>query len=296
MLQSMKWAAVLLLVGASGPAHAAVKLDWKFKEGDKFYFENKTQLKQTVEAMGQKIKFDMDTTMVTRYTVKKKTQDAMVLESKIETVKIKSDSDAAREMEKVLDNLKGASFTITLSSTGKIQKFEGYEDLIKKIAKQDENAAKMFKGIMAESTFKQEVEDYFFFGPDKAVDKGDAWKKTQKVSMGPLGNMKAVNQYTYKGKTKEGEQIDMTAKLTYEPPQGNNQAFPLKITKGDFKSTSYKGTLWFDAARGRLVRYQVNTMIKAQLTAEVMNQTIDMSLDQTVQGTIRVLDKAPSDD
>jgi hypothetical protein len=257
--------------------------------------ESTAKIKQAMEAMGMKAKVDMDFKTVNRYTVKKAARDGVVLEAKVETVDVKTDGPGGEEIEKFMKLLRGALFAVTLDRNGKITRYEGYAEHIRKIAKEDKQQAKMFQALLTEDALRQEPEDLFEIGPDKAVAKGGRWQKKQRVSLGAVGSLKAVSQFTYQGKSKEGEQIDVTATLTYLPPQGGD-GLPFKITKGDLKAASYKGKIWFDQNRSRVARVRIMTTIKGNLTAEVMNQTVEMSLEQSSVGTVRVLDRSPSDD
>ena len=72
------------------PTWDEVKLEWKFNEGDKFYVEDVSTMKQKIEFMGKGFDQTLKTTMVTSYTVKQKTGDSVVLVQKIEDVDVKS--------------------------------------------------------------------------------------------------------------------------------------------------------------------------------------------------------------
>src|SRR5262245_8361942 len=103
----------LVLWGTAGPAFAGIKVQWKFKEGDRFYLEEKTVRKQTTKFMGSDIdKQDMSFMRLTRFTVLKKTTTALVLEQKIE--KLRVDQSNNQKSSRLLRDLEGATFKITL--------------------------------------------------------------------------------------------------------------------------------------------------------------------------------------
>src|SRR5262249_51794720 len=138
MRQSTGWALALVLSGMTVPAYGQDKLAWKFKEGDKFYLENVTGMKQTIEVAGQEIKQEIDATMVARFTVKKKTKDGVEMAVKYESVKAKGKGQGIEAVTKIMELIKGAEFTFTLDKDNKVTKFTGYDELIKKITKDDE--------------------------------------------------------------------------------------------------------------------------------------------------------------
>src|SRR5206468_2843496 len=96
--------AVVLLAGVAAPAFGQdVELKWKFKEGDKFYVEDVTVMKQSVAVVGQVIKEEQKTTTVTSYQIEKAGTAGIVVKMKIEGVDVRSDSPIglyAKIMEK----------------------------------------------------------------------------------------------------------------------------------------------------------------------------------------------------
>jgi len=147
MLQRACWQAALVLATLALPAGAQVKLEWKFKEGDKFYVENVSTLKQAVKTRDKMVKENVSTTIVSRMTVKKKTRSSVLLEQKVETVKARGKGDLGQAAE-LIGKMKGAVFTITLDRAGKITKFAGYKELVEKIRmikRRRSNSASFFR-------------------------------------------------------------------------------------------------------------------------------------------------------
>jgi len=295
MLRRTWWGVVLVLLGVAAPAQAQVKLEWKFKKGETYYVENKTDLKQTIDVMGMSVKQDMTNTTLASFAVKDVSESNVVLEQKILDVKVKSSGGLGGGADKMTEKMKGAVFTITMSPNGKISKFEGYEDLIKRIAAENEEAGKLVKLMLTEETMKKGAEEAFGFLPNKAVDKGEKWKSSLTVPMGPIGTFKAENSYTYQGKSADGDEIAVAASMTYMPPKGDGGDLPFKVVKGDLKSEGAKGTIIFDREKGRMVRYTMNMVLKGSLTMEVQGNQIQMDMVQDQKSTIRVLDKPPSE-
>ena len=54
---------------------------------------------------------------------------------------------------------------------------------------------------------------------EKAVGKGDQWKREANIPFGPLGSFKAASDYTYQGKEDSYEKIALKSQLTYTPPK-----------------------------------------------------------------------------
>jgi len=295
MLRKAWVGAVLVFGGLSVPAYGQVKLEWKFNEGDKFYVEDVSTMKQKIGFMGKDIDQTLKTTMVTSYTVKKKTgSDVVVLEQKIEGVDVKSMGGIGGETDKMMEKLKGAKFTITLNlKDGKITAFEGYEDFIKALTEGNEEAGKFVKMMLSEDVLKKGCEEVFTFLPGKAVAKGEAWKKEQTIPFGPLGSFKTINDYTYQGKEENLEKIALKAQLTYAPPKGDAGFGLFKIVKGNLKSEGARGTLLFDAKKGRLSKYSMAMVFRGSLTMDIMGNMIDMEVTIDQNSNSRVLNRNP---
>jgi hypothetical protein len=290
------WLAVLVLVGLTVPAQAQVKLEWKFKKGDKFWLETGTKLNQTIQVAGQEIKQSMDNTTVNSYTIKDVTNDGVILEQKIESVKMSSTGrlSGADELAK---KMKGTTFTLTLDKDGKITKFEGYDEFINRLANDDPKVAKGIKQMLSQDTLTKATQEAFGFLPSDPVKKGSTWKKSVTVPLGPLGNFKADNTYTLEGEVKEGQKIDVKAEISYSTPDENQDTgLGFKVTKGELKSEEGTGgTMIFDAKTGRLVKSDIKVKIKGSMTIEVSGNSATMDLEQEQTSTVRLLDKAPAD-
>jgi len=294
----MALATLVLLGGLTAPAFGQVKIEWKFKEGDKFYVEEVSNVKSSFQIMGNNIDQTQKTTTIASYTIKKSTDKEVVMEQKIESVKTKVEGGFGGEaggLDKIMEKMEGAKFTITMDpSTGKVTKFEGYKELIKAITEGMEEAGKFVELLLTEDTLKKGSEDAFGFLPSKAVDKGDTWKIESTMPLGPFGNFKKNATYTYDGKDDKGEKIGYKLAMTYTAPKGDGAAgLPFKITKGNLKTDNAKGTILFDAEKGRLVSNTVTMRFGGSLTMDVMGNelTIEMTMDQS--STSRVLNRAP---
>jgi hypothetical protein len=293
------WVGVLLIFALATPAfgQGATKLQWKFKEGDKFWVEDISSMKQKVEFMGQKMEQSMKTTMVTSYTIKKAGSeggtDGTVLTQKIEAVTVKSEGGLGGDLEKVMEKLKGATFTLTLGPAGKITKFDGYNEFIKNLTEGMEEVGKFVRLLITEDVLKKSAEEAFGFLPPREVTKGDSWKRDSTLPFGPLGSFKAANDYTFQGVEDGLAKIGLKAELTYSPPRGDAGFGLFKITKGNLKSEAARGTLFFDPAKGRLARYSMAMVFRGSLTLDIMGNMVDMDVFIDQSSNSRVLDRSP---
>jgi hypothetical protein len=280
---------------AAGTAQAAdtVKLEWKFKEGDKFYVETVTETTQTIGSMGKQRDVKKTVTAVSSYRVLKKSKDGLVMELKFESMKVKGNDPLGALAGKFSEGLKEIDFKVTVDAKGKVTKFEGFDEYLKKIVGDNEAALKMARTLKLDVTMKEGIDMVFGFVPDKPVGKGDKWKRQAMLTFGALGGFKVESHYVYQGKLKEGEEIAFTSTLTYEVPEASDD-LPIKIKKGNFKTKEGKGTLIFDSAAGRLVRMEKAVNFKGSVTVETLGNEQINKLEQKSVVKMRVLDKPPS--
>jgi hypothetical protein len=281
------------VLAAPALGQGPVKLQWKFKEGDKFYVEDISNSKEKIVFQGKDIEQKRKTTMVTSYQVKKVTPEGTVLVSKIESVKPVSEGGLGVDLDKILEKLEGATFTITLDKKGKLTKFEGYNEFMKKLTEGQEEVGKIIKMMITEEVLRKSAEEAFSILPPNPVSKGDNWKFDNALSFGPLGSFKMTHHYTYQGMEEGLAKIGLKADMKYFPPKGEGGLGLFKVVRGNLKSEGANGKLYFDPEKGRLMKYSLAMIFRGTLTLDVMGQTIDVdvTIDQT--GNSRVLNRNP---
>jgi hypothetical protein len=294
-------AAGLFLLAAL-PAPAQTALEWKFKEGDKFYVEVVTENKQAVTVGDKTSNSESTYTTVSRFEVKKADSGSYTIEQTIEGVQVKSnktDDPTVAVVSRFANLLKGATFKFTLSSSGKISgNLEGYDDLIKKLSGGNEKAEKGNRALLPEDAFKDELAAVFGFLPDKPVASGATWTRDESMAL-PWGKLSGKATYTYDGKDKDGEKISIERRLSYAVPEGEGAA-GVKVTKGDVKVEGAGGTVIADPAAGRLVSATQKMHVSGTITVTDTStkdttaaKPTTFTVDQTTTRTIRRVDKNP---
>jgi hypothetical protein len=292
------WLGVVLLAGGTAvPALGQVKLEWKLKQGDKFYLEERSVQKQKLKFMGSTVGHQLDLTRVSRFTVLKQGDDGYVLEQTIESVKVNRTTEAAKREAALRKGLEGATFKIQLNPQMRVTKFEGYEALIKKLAK-SEDLGVSARVLLPEAELSRRVEALFSFLPGKAVTKGGKWTHEYSLPLGPLGVQKVQDTYTYQGAAKvEGQEVlklEVANKSSTFTPSGRGGDF-FRVVKGDIRidPKKSKGTVYFSADRGRLVKAVRTTHQGGSLTMDAKGNTLVMDIEQEETATTRMLDKNP---
>lgn len=288
--------AIVVLVGLAGPAYSQARLEWRFKEGDRFFEEIVTTGKHIERTAGQETKSDVNHTLVVSFAVLKKNADGVEMEHKIEGFKTNVPGAPERGSDHI-HRMEGLPFRIAFDPKMKITKFEGYEEVVKRLSDNKPDIAQMIRLQMPEEDLRRAAEALFPRLPDNPVRKGDKWKHEFVFPLGQFGNLKALHSYEYLGQdTLDGktvEKIGYTATATHVPPMPKEGGLAFKILKCTVKVDDLKGTHWFDAAGGRLVQSETTMRVKGSMTVSVMEQKFEQELesDQTIK--TRVLDRNP---
>jgi hypothetical protein len=276
------------------PVRAQVKLEWQLQEGKTFFVKRVYMQKQSVEINGKSFKEERAKTWVTAVTAKEKTPAGYVLELKIDSVSFQSagkmpagervgmNAPAQGGLDDALAaKVKGSAFTAVVTAQGKLVKFEGYDAFILKLAGKNAERDKVLRALLTEQTLREDMEDIFHFLPEKAVRKGDKWKRDTIEPVPPFGLFKSVLEYVLdeeelvEGGNAGGRVgISYKIKTTYKPP--NEAADLIRIVKGSLKAEEGKGSIIFDVKQGRLVRSEKTAHIRGDLVIESMGKQMRM--------------------
>ena len=282
----------LVVLSAAAPAYGQeAKLQWKFKEGDKFWLEEVAVSKQAVSVLGLAQKIDQKTTTISNFTFDKVTADSVSLTMKIENVEVNTEGGFGGQFDKIMERTKGAVLNITMTPDGKVTKVDGFQALEKQLFGADDETAKLLKGLLKEEMFTKSVDQVFGFVPNKNVNKGETWTRESAVP-GPLGNFKSVSTYTYNGKGTGGEEIAVMQSMEYTVPKGDF-AGAFKVVRGDLKAENAKGSIIFDAEKGKLVSATFSVLTRGNLTVDVAGQELPLEMSVDTSTTTRVHDTNP---
>jgi hypothetical protein len=290
---------LVALAALTAPAFGQTNLNWKFKEGDQFYLEERMVSKTTSSVAGMTVTEEQTQVRVSSFKVKSRTKDGVVLEQRIESWKSKivGGQPGAEEGTKLLEQAtRGVVFTIELSSSGKVTKFDGYNQMLKKIQDANPEEAKKFKAIATEEVLRAPLVMVFDVLPEKAVKKGESWNKEISVPLGPMGTFKFSTAFTYNGAGDGGEQIGSKGTFSFEPSKADAGDLGFKIVKMDLTKKESTGKLVFDNAKGRLVVNEFTMPLAGTMTIEVQGMQIDVQVDGTETRTLKVLEKRPAMD
>ena len=280
---------LVVLAGAAASVRGQARPEWKFKKGDSFTVETRQSQKQNVEIMGAPVAMDVETTTKATFKVLDLTKDGPLLEQRIDSVVVDSKGGfGGGGMDKMAEQLKGATFRFTLGPDGKVVKLDGYEEFIKKVGGGGDLTDKMVRATLTEDAVKQMAGEAFGFLPTEEEFKKGKWQRKVTVPLGPLGSFAAEHNYTLGKTSKDEVEIDVASTMTYSPPKEGAAAGLLKITAGSLKAEGAKGKIRFDPNAGRLLGQKSELTMEGSLTIDVGGMGVNMKLKSEQKTEVKV--------
>lgn len=276
---------------AGGPAALA----WKLDAGARFALEETVQSRQTIKLMNMETRQDVDQVRQSRISVLKKNPDGtLILEQKIDKVKVQHGSDGPDANTRVLKQLEDASFWFHLDASRKISRIEGYDALLKQLSKGSRADARLIRSVFTEDSLKRSVDTWLGFLPAAAVDKGKTWQHRSSLPLGLLGAMAVDVTYKLENFDKKTQlaTIAFSGSGSYQPP-AQDAALPITVSAGTLRLAKYAGTITFDAERGRLVRLETQMALAGRLTAVIRDSETELELTQEQKLVVKCGPSAP---
>lgn len=279
---------VCLILGA-GPAFAQTRLEWKFAAGDSFVLERIYTQRQEMELGAKKFVQETASTWLTSVAIKEKGPKGALLVLTIESVQIKSIGSGSTGGidNKLAEKMKGLSLTLTLTPHGKITRLDGYDAFIKALAEGKVEVEKALRSLLTEESLRDGFDEVFGFLPERAVSKGDKWKRAATEAAPPFGSFKSSFEYTYGGETDQLHEVSYLIKTAYQPAAASDL---FRLVKGGLKSEEGGGEFIFDAARGRLVRGEKSLKLQGDLVIESLGKQSAVTFRSIHTMRIRVLE------
>jgi len=145
---------------------------------------------------------------------------------------------------------------------------------------------------LTQDVVAQMAEPHFAFVPRQPVRRGDTWLQSSDLGLGSIGSFRMESKLTYDGRAAGLHRILIDHNMKYLPAKGD-ASLPFTIKSADYKSSSGKGEMLFDAARGRLVSSTASTTLDGAITIEVGGMETKVTLHSTQSMRIRVTDANP---
>lgn len=288
---------VLLPLATHAQTGKAIKLEWKFKEGEKFWIDTYTRVEQAERLGNQNAANIVVVRTFTSYTVKKVTESNFVeLEAKIESARYDNNQTTdSQRMAALYGRLQGAVFRITLGPDNQVQRLDGYQEWLQKLSTILPTAEMdRIRFLIPETDLRNAVNEGFGFLPEKEVRLNQQWTKKSELNLAPAGTLTCMLNYTYKGQEKGKEKIAIDCK-----EQGTftmNTAMVAPGSQSTFYLDNRTGTILFNNQTGKMEQaehqYQTRGTITIPATATSGPSIVQVANKITVKQTISM--KAPT--
>jgi len=302
------WAAVALAYVAlvsSSSAHAQVKLQYKYPEGQKLTYNTTEEVLQVLKLAGQAFPTDQKQTMLMSMTFGKKREDStQPIAQKVESYAVEmslpggidisydSQDPSAKITNPQLSYLgdvyklfSHCEYTVVLDAQNKVKAVEGTEKILEKTEKLDEKAKQAVRHAVDSQHLKEGFEEDYGFLPDVLLRPGESWEQTVTHPIGGGQSFTFRKRFEYAGTEKRGDatlnRINVkTSEVKYAPDP--HSPSPLKVLKSDLKIVSGDGFILFDREAGCIVVSKGKTQIKGPMTFQSGGQEIPGELDFTL--------------
>jgi hypothetical protein len=297
----MRWLRALLLLLSSGlllqAAAAQVPLQYKLPE--KFWVELKSEYKRTFKSVKGEIKDRTDSTQVFAITVLKTNEDgSKEVELVVDSLKdVITDDKGKRESNH--PEMQGATVKLTLDANMNLTKLDGIVELQKKNDPKglSKPAARAYQLEHLDNQFRFWASQVFVPMPSKPVSKGDKWEQKLLRTLGVYGNLRMTRQLTYQGTEtvadQELQKLTFTTAHAFAPLKQGGEAMPFIISRMTVAKGENTGTIYFDAAAGRLVRAEAKDLRDLILTLAYDDFNREVRLKDEGTLTIRYLENKP---
>lgn len=272
-----------------------LRLKLKKDEITRYRSENSQVITQTVQGMNQVV----DQSQIVDYSISVAdtyengnvlvdiVYNRIAVEITANGMEMKFDSDSNNETASQNPQfmgfaaLVGKSLRAEISSTGKILKVSGVEEMLEKMLTQiagDNAGMKAQLKAMLESNFSEDAVKQMFSGsfiefPENSVKVNKSWSNDYSIKN--QFTLKVLNNYTLKGVDEEKASIDYTSTLTTIPGdkasmQGMEMVFNLMGTQS--------GNVEVDLSTGKIVQTTQNQNITGNVTADMGGQTMNIPM------------------
>ena len=270
MPREWTWLAVLLC--SASPLPAQTSLAWRFRTGDTFSVEQHVVQSTALETKNKPFQQKSEWKLQSRWHVKETNKDSAKLLVTVDSLNSKTyTGDGKVGLPSKEDELwRGAEFSFTVDPQGHLRDLKGHETLLKKLAGDSPQRLKILTALKPPDFFQALFQDVLGPLPDSSVQPGDRWQCSAVDSMSIFGTLAQATEFAYQGPQEGLHTALSVTKTTYKAPRYAIENDVFRITKGEVKADDGKGSLLFDAERGRMRRVHKSINVRGDLTLETL--------------------------
>lgn len=309
--------AALLFTGMFTAAFAqdAAKSTFETKFGkEPFFQELTTEVGQTVKVQGgSDLNLKHKQTFFFKWTPVTTDKDKTVVKQTIEGVKMTVDiagnpinydstdpnptgTSSNPGLADFFKSLVGAEFTVTFGPNMKVEKVEGREEFLTKLAGANPQMEQLLKKILSDEALKEMTDPSLGLTAPEPKAVGESWEKKSTLSLGPIGAYDRTFKFTYKGKDsqkKELDRIEVEPKLVYKAPDGQTDGLLFRIKSGNLETVNPKpGVILYDPKASRVESAEIGVSMRGTLNVTIGTTDTMVELQQDQKTTTRTGEKS----
>jgi hypothetical protein len=273
-----------------------------------------TTVLQIIKVQGQDLTQKQESTFWFSYKPEKVEGDKAVIKQKVEGLKMSIDisgnpitySSVQKEqpgssgnpiLMDFFKNLEGAEFTVTLNTKDmKVESVGGKDEFIKKLGAGSDQMNTLLKRVMTDDALKQMADPTFAMIPDQPRAPKETWQKKSSLNLGPIGSYEVTYDFTYRGREKDQDLIEVRTKLEYKAPTGDTEGLLFKIKSGklgtDEKDKTEPGLIKYNYKTGRVDEATIRIKLSGDLVVTIGGTDATVNLFQEQTTVIKTGDKS----
>lgn len=282
-----------------------------------YYQKSSTNVVQVIKVQGQELSQKQESTFYYKWEPLRQEGDKWVVKQTVEGLRMSIDIsgnaivyDSANKdasgsasnpgLINFFKNLEGSSFEVTLTKDFKVESVNprDREAFLNKLAANNTQMDALLKKILTDDALKQMVDPTMGLTPDQPQAVGGTWAKKTPLNLGPIGLYEVTYNFTYTGKERDLDRVNITTGLTYTPPKDATDGLLFRIKAGSLKTpappagqpAAPNGFMLYNPRTGRIENARINLKIEGELTVTIGGTDTTVRLDQEQTTTIETKD------
>ena len=182
-------------------------------------------------------------------------------------------------------------FTVTFAGDGSVEKVDGRDEAIQKLAAVNKQLEKLLESVLSDAAVKEMTNPLMGMAPASPIAPAGTWKKESELDLGPIGKYTRIVDYTYKGKDetqKELDRVEVKPSITYKAAAANSEGLPFRIKSGTLETKEVKeGYILYDAKMGQIKDAKIVVVVSGDLEVTINKSDSKVSLLQEQTTTLQ---------
>ena len=225
MMRFLKITFVLLVLPVS--ARAQVAPQWKLALNAEWKSERAFSQKQIVETKVRQFTQESTSRWLVHLRVIEKKADAAFVSAMLEKVEHKVKGRIGKEgLDHLLaEKMQGTEFKFLVGARGVIRDLSGYDELVRKVAGDDMEKQRAFRGSFPLSGLAEALQDLFGVLPENQVKIGDSWERLSDDPIPFFGSLQTKATFRLEKVDQAIAQIGISLASRYVPPKRGEDLF-----------------------------------------------------------------------